>query len=313
MSDRRALPGDALEGEALEGEALHGDSLGVAVPARALLGEGPVWDPVAERLLWVDILAREVRRLDPRTGQEDLWRMPSLVSAVLPARGGGVVVALEDEIAAAERWGGPLVTLARPSGLADGARFNDAACDPQGRLWAGTLTEDRTPGACALYRLDPGGELVTVLEGVTLSNGLGWSPDGRTLYYADTETHRVDAFDFEPATGDLSRRRPLAEIDPAVGRPDGLAVDSEGAVWVCVVGAGLLQRYLPDGSLEREIALPATKVTSCAFGGPDLATLFVTSASVGMSEKELRAQPRAGDLLRLRPGVAGLALAPWSG
>jgi sugar lactone lactonase YvrE len=185
-------------------------------------------------------------------------------------------------------------------------RFNDCKCDPQGRLWAGTMSKRREPGTAALYRLVAGGDIERVIAGTTISNGLAWSPAGDRVYFVDSTTQRIDVFDFDAATGDVSGRRALAEIDPRDGLPDGLAVDAEDGVWVCLFGGGAIRRYGADGELTAAIAVPVTNPTSAAFGGADLRTLYVTSARHRLSAEQLAAEPLAGAVLALEPGVPGL-------
>jgi sugar lactone lactonase YvrE len=187
-----------------------------------------------------------------------------------------------------------------------GNRLNDCKCDPQGRLWAGTMSKERTAGTAALYRLEPGGAPARAIGGTTISNGLGWSPDGERMYFVDSTTQRVDVLDFDGASGAIADRRALAEIDPRDGLPDGLAVDAEGGIWVCLFAGGALRRYGPDGRLEAHVALPVTNPTSPAFGGPDLRTLYVTSARHRLPPARLAVEPQAGAVLALDPGVRGL-------
>jgi sugar lactone lactonase YvrE len=185
-------------------------------------------------------------------------------------------------------------------------RFNDCKCDPQGRLWAGTMSRTRTPGAAALYRLEAGGEIERVIGGTTISNGLGWSPDGERMYFVDSTTQRIDVLDFDGACGAVASRRPFVEVDPRDGLPDGLAVDAEGGIWLCLFGGGTVRRYGPDGVLDAAIPLPVTNPTSPVFGGADLRTLYVTSARHRLTLGQLAVEPLAGAVLALEPGVRGL-------
>jgi sugar lactone lactonase YvrE len=187
-----------------------------------------------------------------------------------------------------------------------GNRFNDCKCDPAGRLWAGTMSGEDAPGEASLYRLAPGAEIERVISGTTISNGLGWSTAGDRMYFIDSTTHRVDVFDYDAGSGEISGRRAFAEMEPSDGLPDGMTVDSEGGVWVCLFGGGALRRYGVDGALEAHLELPVTNPTSPVFGGPDLRTLYVTSARHNLSEEQLAGEPLAGAVLALEPGVAGL-------
>jgi sugar lactone lactonase YvrE len=183
--------------------------------------------------------------------------------------------------------------------------MNDGACDSRGRFWAGTMAGDKTPGAGSLYRLNPDGRVKRVLTGLTISNGIDWSLDGHTMYFIDSALGCVDAFDFDEERGCLSNRRHLIEVPPEDGMPDGLTVDADGFLWVALFRGAAVRRYSPEGKLQCVVDLPATLVTSCAFGDPDLGTLYVTSASRGLDEEGRHRQPHAGALFRLRPGVKG--------
>lgn len=277
--------------------------LEVVVDGRALVGESPVWDEATGTLLWVDILRREIHRYSPADDRDTSTRLDCTVGAVVPRRCGGLLVAAGLGVALLDEASGQLDWLARAD---RGERMNDAGCDPAGRLWAGTLTIAQRPGASALYRLD-GTTLRCVLGDVTLSNGLGWSPDGCTLYYADTPTERIDAFDYDAATGTISGRRVFADLHDVPGRPDGLTIDAEGGVWVAMARGGTVRHLGPGGSLEDVIEIGTPAVTSCGFGGQALRELYVTTACVGLGEAELTEYPVAGALLRIRDiGVAGL-------
>jgi sugar lactone lactonase YvrE len=279
-----------------------------ALDARDELGEGPHWDVAAGELLRVDIARGLVHGWDPRRERGWTIALDAEVSAAIPsADGGELLVAVEHELIllTRERTRRTIATLdAEP---ADN-RFNDCRCDARGRLWAGTMSRSRNTGAGALYRLAPGGELERVLDGTTISNGLGWSPAGDRMYFVDSPTQRIDVFDYDIETGALGERRPLVEIDAADGMPDGLTVDAEGGVWVSLFGGGAIHRYDPTGALAARIALPVTYPTCPAFGGPRLATLYVTSARHRLSPAQRRAEPLAGAVLALEPGVHGLAV-----
>jgi sugar lactone lactonase YvrE len=247
----------------------------VAVPAHARLGEGPTWDPAEGRLLWVDIIAAEVHVYDPAAGTDRvLVHTGSHVGAAKPRAGGGIVVNLRDGVGCYAPDGSfrMLADLA-----ADGVRGNDAAVARDGSLWAGTMRYDKARGGGRLYRIGPGGDVTTVLDAVTISNGTGWSPDNRLMYYIDTPTNRVDVFDVDGEGAAVRDRRVFVDVD-GPGPPDGLTVDADGCVWTALYGGGRVHRYTPDGRLDRVVDVPAPNTTACAFGGPDLRDLYITTA-----------------------------------
>jgi sugar lactone lactonase YvrE len=286
------------------------ERLDVAVRATAVLGEGPTWDAATRTLLWVDILAAEVHRFDPGSGEDAVLRTPQHVGAAKPRMGGGLVVNLRDGIGryAADGAFDWLTTWAE-----DGRRGNDAAVDAGGRLWAGTMRYDDASGGGRLYRVGPGGDVVTVLPEVSVSNGIGWSPDGRLMYYVDTPTRRVDVFDVDGETGLLARQRPFVDLARASGFPDGLTVDADGCVWVALWDGGAVHRYTPTGVLDRVIGVPATRTTACTFGGPELGDLYVTSATVGLDPAKLAAEPLAGSVFVLPTAGTGQPGHPFAG
>lgn len=275
----------------------------VVVAAGAELGEGPVWDSRSGRLAWVDILGRRIHLTDPRTGDTESVEVPLDVGAIAPRAAGGFVAALQDGF-----WvvgDGPIRRIATIPEARPGLRFNDGKCDPRGRFWAGTMAYDEAEGAACLYRLDMDGSVRRVLDGVTISNGLAWSHDGGTMYYIDSPTQRIDAFSFSPDTGEIADRRTIVEIPAELGSPDGMTIDADGGLWVALWGGSAVHRYV-DGRLDRVIRLPVSQPTSCAFGGPDLDELYVTSAWKGLTADARPAEPLAGALFRLRPGVRGV-------
>lgn len=273
----------------------------VVLDARAQLAEAPLWDDVTGTLLWVDILGHEVHRLDPGTGNDSVLSLPGPVGVAVPRRAGGLVVAVGMTFALLNEETAELTELAR---VHRGDRMNDGGCDPQGRFWAGTMTDAQTTGASALYAMEPGGDLLEVLGDVTLSNGLAWNPAGDTVYYVDTPLCRVDAFDYDADTAALSGRRTVVDLRDEQGRPDGLTVDADGRLWVAMARAGAVRCYRPDGRLEHVVVVPAPLVTSCAFGGPSLSELYVTTGRWSMTAAQLRDHPHAGALFR----VAGLGV-----
>ena len=289
----------------------------VVVPGGAELGESPVWDERHACLWWVDIKRGVVHRDDAadtppaRQPAHAPLQLGEEVGAVALRERGGLVLAVRSGVLLVDDLTAPprrLANLAAP-----GVRFNDAKCDPAGRLWAGTLADDGRAGGGRLYRVQPDGRAQVALGGVTVSNGLDWSPDGRTLYYVDSATQRIDAIAFDPQSGTLGHRRPLIEIPAEEGIPDGLTVDAEGFIWLALFGGGAVLRIAPDGARERTVRVPVSHPTSCAFGGPDLTDLYVTSAAKDLSAEQRRRQPAAGAVLRLRPGVRGRPASCFAG
>ena len=285
----------------------------VCTSEQTLLGEGARWDARRDELLRVDILAGRVfrDRVDDggRLVPVRAYSVPGTIGAITPiegddgwllAAGRGFVHLLPD---GAQR---PIAEVA-PAGT----RMNDAACDPQGRLWAGTLADDHRPGGGALYRLDRDGRIERVLGGLTISNGLGWSPDGETMYLADSGPRVIHAFAFDAAQGTISAGRILVTIPQEVGVPDGLTVDAAGNLWVAVYGTGCVRRYAPNGELRQVLDVPAEQSTCCAFGGPGMTRLYVTTATEGWSNERRRAEPAAGLVYRLDTDAVGRPAFPF--
>jgi sugar lactone lactonase YvrE len=278
----------------------------------AFVGEGPVWDPRIGRVIWVDIPNNHVFSTDPRSGETTRWVLDRAVGVVLPRASGGYVAALQDGFYTLSDDGQTeLIAPVEPGNPA--TRLNDGETDPQGRLWAGTMGWQAEPGAGALYRLDPGGTVTKMLDQVTISNGLGWSPDGLTMYYVDTPTLRIDKFDFDPVTGEIANRREFVTVRHGGGRPDGLTVDSEGAVWVATWPGYGVHRYLPDGTLDAIIPLPVSNVSSIELGGPDMRDAWITTAWELLTEQEHEGQPLSGSLFHTRVDVPGQHRVPFAG
>ncbi|MGC0332188.1 sugar lactone lactonase YvrE [Streptomyces sp. SAI-170] len=276
----------------------------VAVQAEAALGEGPTWDAAAGRLLWVDILGSRVHTYDPSTGRRTVRRTDQHVGAAKPRAGGGLVLNLRDGVGLLDpddtfRW------LHRD--VVPGRRGNDAAVAPDGSLWAGTMRYDEAQGGGTLSRLTGTGTVEVVLDSVAVSNGTGWSPDGRLMYYIDSPTRRVDVFD---VTGDrVSARRPFAAVEDGAGFPDGLTVDADGCVWVALWDGGAVRRYTPDGVLDRVVPLPVSRPTACAFGGAELTDLYITTARTGLAAPH----PMSGSVLVIPGAGKGIAQPAFEG
>ncbi|TDV53715.1 gluconolactonase [Actinophytocola oryzae] len=277
----------------------------VVLSTEARLGEGPVWDARSSTLRWVDIERGEVHRFDPASGTDTFFEVGERVGTVAVRAAGGLVLATQTGLYTCLDDGGRRTRLHEVDTDPPGGRFNDGKADAWGRFWAGTML-DRTDGGAALYRLDPDHSLHTMATGVSVSNGLGWSPDGATMYYTDTRTGGVDAFDHDPSTGDLANRRRLVDVDR--GWPDGMTVDSDGCLWVALWDGWGVRRYAPDGRLLSTFEVPAQRVTSCAFAGT---TLYLTTARIGV--RDFGDQPLAGSLFALDAGVTGVPAGEWAG
>jgi sugar lactone lactonase YvrE len=280
----------------------------LAVDAHAELGEGPLWDARTGELLWVDIMAGVVHRFHPASGADRAFAVGQPVGAVTPRASGGYAFALRDGFAVGDAEG--VAVIAAIEGGRPDIRMNDGACDSRGRFWAGTMHVAYEPGAGALFRLDADGAVETMVDRVTISNGVAWSPDDTTMYYVDTTTRGIDAFDFDAETGAIARRRRLAAIERGSGDPDGLIVDAEGFIWVALWDGWSVRRYAPDGTHVGTIDVPAARVTKPAFGGHDLDDLYITTAAADSPDAS---QPHAGGVFRARPGARGLAPHAFAG
>jgi sugar lactone lactonase YvrE len=261
----------------MKGQASTVKSFGIAEPlgsAKPLLGEGPRWDAEAKRLLWVDIEG-ELLHAGDRTVEGG-----SMVCAAAPWEGDTVLVALADAIAVVDVREGSVRRLVEIPHGRPGMRCNDGACDAAGRFWIGTMALDESPGAGALYRYDPDGQLHTVLTEISLSNGLGWDAEGRIMYYVDSPTQRIDVLDYDGVSGEVANRRPFVRIPEADGIPDGLAVDDEGGIWLALYGGSEVRRFDPDGAVSGRVEVPVPKVTACCFAGNRL----VVTARGGLFE-----------------------------
>lgn len=274
---------------------------------RDILGESPIWDAAAQALVWVDIRRPALRRLD-RDGAVQTRVMPDLVGAVALAEGGRTLVAVGGVVALYDWDADRLDTVATLPARPAGHRFNDGRCDRQGRFWVGTMHNDTRAPEGTLFRLD-GATLVPVREGVCIPNSLAWSPDGATMYFADSLRHVIESCDYN--NGTPGEWRDLLRSEPP-GFPDGATIDAEGFLWSAQFNAGRLLRTAPDGRVDRVVPTPVLRPTSCGFGGPGLETLYVTTTSQAMSEAELHDNPLAGALLAFNPGVPGLPEPVWS-
>jgi sugar lactone lactonase YvrE len=286
----------------------------VALASGAELGERPVWDERAGALVWVDITTGSLHRFRPEGSDEVIAHTGGTLGAVALRQGGGYILAADQRFLLTDEHGS-VVGEHGPIDAASDIAFNDGACDPGGRFWAGTVAVDRHLGAGCLYRLDPDGRIDTMLEGVTESNGVGWSPSGDTMYYIDSgeETGRVRAFEFDASSGSLGRERDLLVFEPDSGIPDGLVIDSEGYIWIAVWDGSRVIRVSPQGDVVERLPLPVSQPTCPGFGGQDLLELYVTSAWQGMDGDRRAAEPQAGHLFVTRPGPPGLPAVRFAG
>ncbi|MDD2882273.1 MAG: SMP-30/gluconolactonase/LRE family protein [Rhodoferax sp.] len=287
----------------------------LVLDARNAVGESPVWNAAEQALYWVDIPARTLNRWTLATQAVTTWKAPEMLGCVAPMAGGGWIAGAETGILSSQLEADGqlgfkrLVTVdhAKP-----GMRFNDGRCDRQGRFLAGTMLMDMASsqgeGGVYSYQISSNGagQLVKLLDGFKTPNGLAFSPDGRTMYLSDSHpsVQLIWAFDYDTATGTPSNRRVFVDMNALYGRPDGAAVDADGCYWICGNDAGLVHRFTPQGKLDQSLAVPVKKPAMCAFGGPNLDTLFVTS--IRPSGVDLSDQPLAGGVFALRPGVCGL-------
>lgn len=275
------------------------------VAAGDALGECPVWSAGEGRLYWTDVSAPALKWYQPATGTSGIRPLPKPLGAFVLRADEGMLAAFRAGLAYLDPATGAIEWHTEAVDLGD-TRFNDGKCDAKGRFWVGTLDRQFRQGRAALYRVDRGLECRRMDGPFDLCNGLAWSPDNRAMYLTDTRAYAIYAYDFDLARGEIANRRLFVSFAGARGRPDGCAIDTEGFLWSAEVHGWCLNRYDPNGRCERKVELPVERPTSCAFGGPDLATLFVTTSTMGLSPEALAGQPLAGGLLALDPGVKGL-------
>jgi len=287
------------------------------VDARARVGESPVWDAGGNRLFWVDILGCSLSAVDPASGALRSWALPAAVGAIalcatvdevaLCATADEVAVALPNGVHILSLTTGKLRFLVDPEPGMTTNRLNDGKAGPDGAFWVGSMDDRPTKEpVAALYRIAPDGTAERKVDGLLVSNGLAWSADGRTMFHSDSRGPWIDRWSFDPATGALGDRTRIAILTDETGRPDGGATDMEGCYWSCGVSAGCLNRFAPDGTLLQRFPLPVPAPTMCAFGGPDMRSLFVTSLREGLSDDVLMRHPQSGGVFMMRTEVAGV-------
>jgi sugar lactone lactonase YvrE len=282
-------------------------------PAKALLGEGAIWDTEPGLLWWIDIESHTCNLYDPVVKENEAMAMGQRIGTVVPSKDPGkAVVALQDGIYVLDLESMLFDLVCSPeSGLKD-MRFNDGKCDPVGRLWVGSMSLNFTGGAASLYRINEGGDFRKMIDSVTVSNGIVWTSDHKTMYYNDTPTGCVKAYDFDLASGEISNERVAVIIPSSMGAPDGMTIDSEDKLWVAHWGGSMVGRWDPlTGKLLAKVEVPAPNVTSCAFGGPELDILYITTAREGMPEEDIRKYPEAGSIFKVVPGIKGVKADFW--
>lgn len=281
----------------------------------SILGESPLWEEREQVLYWVDIDRGKIHRFDPATRENTTHTLPTKVTSIARRAKGGLIASLKKNFAFFDPVTGQVEMLDVVEDDQPENRFNDGKVDRQGRFWAGTMNEVHIgkPDA-GLYRFEGPGRVEKMVSEVTISNGTGWSPCGRIMYYTDTLRHTVFAYDFEEKTGSISNRREFYSVDPsAEGLPDGLTVDAEGFVWSALVNYGRMLRFDPAGKLERMVTFPPTRGTCCTFGGANYDELYITTARECLTPEQIAAQPLAGSVFRCEPGVKGLPETPFAG
>jgi sugar lactone lactonase YvrE len=276
------------------------------VDARATLGEGPSWHAAEQTLYWVDIIGQQLHRYDPETGDDDTWNLPETVGCAVPRKTGGLVVALKNSLAFFDTETVALETVAKVKNAHEAMRFNDGKCDPAGRFWAGTMNEHSHEPTGELYCLDTDLTLRTMETEITISNGLTWSPGATVMYYIDTPTQQVVAYNYDLDSGNISGKRVVIEVPKDIGFPDGMTIDREGMLWIAMWGGWKVTRWNPNsGELLETYDTPVRNTSSCCFGGAALQDLYITTARAGNSDDELATQPLAGGLFRLSTDVSG--------
>lgn len=299
---------------AAENDGREAPQVEIALNAGAELAEGPFWDSRLQRLWWVDILNKKICQFDPVTGENRHRQIDQYIGTVVPRRGSEAIVALHHGLAFFDFESGKLTPICDPEQDKPRNRFNDGKCDPMGRFWAGTMSLDGEANAGSVYCLDSTLKCEHKFGDVTISNGLVWSLEQTQMFYIDTPTQEVLSFDFDRITGELTRKRPVIRVPREMGAPDGMTIDSAGMLWIALWGGGMVSRWDPkNGQLLQTIRVPASHVSACAFGGPDLETLYITTARAELSDEDLAEQPHAGAIFQVRPGVRGVELPGFAG
>ena len=286
----------------------------VMTNTRATLGEGAIWCSRDDALYWVDIINGVVHSLESPSRRTRVFSVDQFVGTVVPRKSGGLILALQHGLAALDTKTGNVELICDRIHGASTHRFNDGKCDPAGRLWVGTISMDDTSGTSALYRIAPDHSVECMCTGVTNSNGIAWSLDQATMYYIDTPTRQVSAFDYNIVSGEIHNRRVAISVPEEMGYPDGMSIDAQGNLWIALWGGGCVSQWDPNrGELLATIGVPTSQVTSCAFGGPELRDLYITTARLGLDESALRKQPLAGALFCVETDVMGVPAFEFAG
>ena len=288
------------------------------VEAGNILGECPVWDAEVQALYWVDITGKILHRYSLRSTELRIWKLPDeFGSFALRAHWPGIIAGTRDGFALFDLQTEAYTPFSFVEKANAGNRMNDGKCDPRGRFWAGSIHEVSDPSQrqpiASVYRTDMDMTVTKMRGGIKTSNGFAWSPDGRTMYFTDTPTLKILAFDYDLDSGEISNERVFATVPAGQGRPDGAAVDVEGCLWSAHFAGSRVTRYASTGEVMEVVHLPVANVTSCAFGGPDMTTLFITTANEDLSEEELRQQPLAGGIFAYESGVQGIPVHRFAG
>lgn len=279
----------------------------VRVPLNALVGEGPIWDSEKQVLWWIDIMSSELYAFDPRTGDNQVWHTGQHVGTVVPWQADRVMLALRHGLGSFDLETGAVSIFRDPECNLPENRFNDGKCDPAGRFWAGTMAYADQTDQGSLYRLDTDLSVTKVLGGIGISNGIIWSLDHATMYYIDSMSYKVRAWTFDMEFGTIRDERTVFECAPDFGLPDGMTIDEEGMLWVAFYGGGRVCRLHPQsGEILSTVHLPVPAITACAFGDPDLDTLYITSAAQDLTPEEIAAAPQDGNLFSLKTDVRGV-------
>ncbi|MBD2260887.1 SMP-30/gluconolactonase/LRE family protein [Pseudanabaena sp. FACHB-2040] len=272
--------------------------------ARSRLGESTLWDAEQNLLYWVDIYNHRVHKFDPTSGQDQFFEVGDVVGPIALAGPSQLIIGQRDRIAFLNTQDGKLTPILTIEADKPDNRFNDGKCDPQGRFWFGSISQD--PKQASLYRYDPDGSLQVMETGLTISNGLGWSPDETTFYLTDSAEQKIYAYRFDAAIGSIQDRRVLIDLSDEGAEPDGMAMDAEGCIWTAMWNGWCVIRFDPDGKEMMRVKMPVQCPTCCTFGGQDLTELYITTASVGLSQQEIEQGFYAGDLFRLQTDVVGM-------